>query len=67
MPVKPTPRSYSCPSCSWSTVFAPRSDALIIPPPSECPRCGAQDLIVKPATQVDLIADRLLSIVLGRS
>lgn len=67
MAFKPVPQTYSCPSCNWNTIYAPSSDALTIPAPKQCPRCGTGGLLVQPATQVDLIADRLLSIVLRRS
>ncbi len=67
MPIKPTPKTYSCPSCNWSKLYAPASDALFVKPPTECPRCGVTDLLVENATQVDFIADRLLNIVFRRS
>ena len=49
MAIKPKPVFFICPTCSWSKLFAPQSDALSELPPSECPKCGCDDLNVKPA------------------
>jgi len=48
-------------------IYAPRSDALLSPPPSRCPRCNSGDLLVTPASAADVLADKLLNMLFGRS
>ncbi len=67
MPVRPQPTCIACPACSWSMIYAPRSDALLSPPPSRCPRCNSGDLLVTPASAADVLADKLLNMLFGRS
>lgn len=53
MPVKPTPIRIECRQCGWSTVYAPRSDALVELPPESCGRCGSADLARSAANLLD--------------
>ena len=50
MSIRPSPRTYFCPSCHWSKTVAPRSDALM---PGEfftaCPKCGHGELETRDA------------------
>ena len=45
MPIRPPPRTFTCPACHWSKTVAPLSDALS---PGEhftvCPACGHSPL-----------------------
>ncbi|MDR1936592.1 MAG: hypothetical protein LBS49_13630 [Candidatus Accumulibacter sp.] len=45
MPIKPPPRTYTCPKCGWSKSVAPKSDAF---GPGDffesCPKCGNERL-----------------------
>ena len=54
MPIRPSPSTYTCPSCHWSKTVAPRSDALM---PGEffsaCPKCGRSPLQHRPAGAVE--------------
>ena len=54
MPIRPSPSTYTCPSCRWSKTVAPRSDALM---PGEffsaCPKCGRSPLQHRPAGAVE--------------
>lgn len=56
MAIKPAPVLFTCPKCHWNKLFAPQSDALIESPPSKCPKCGREDLEVKPAGLLDNLA-----------
>lgn len=54
MPIRPPPRTYTCPACHWSKTVAPLSDALS---PGEhlraCPACGHSPLTSQKASAVD--------------
>ncbi len=46
MPIKPPPSRYQCPSCNWSKVVRPQSDALTpLDYFDECPKCGEKELL----------------------
>ena len=53
MPVRPPPRTYTCPACHWSKTVAPRSDALM---PGDyfnaCPACRHSPLTTQRANAV---------------
>lgn len=52
MPIRPPPRHYSCPACSWSKTVAPTSDVLIAGRDhfDACPKCGHAPLDSAPAS-----------------
>lgn len=50
MPVKPQPMLIRCRQCGWETSYAPPSDALVMPPPQICGKCGSPKLDSKPAS-----------------
>lgn len=66
MPVKPLPKHITCPSCHWSTVYAPPGDALMYPVASKCPKCGNDNLVITEASATAVLADRLRTILFGR-
>lgn len=39
MPVKPSPMKLICRKCGYSMVFAPRSDAFVMPSCEQCGEC----------------------------
>ena len=46
MPIKPSPSQYKCPSCNWSKVVRPQSDALTpLDYFDKCPKCGEKELL----------------------
>ncbi len=48
MPIRPEPRTYRCPKCSWTKTVAPLSDALLEGKDvfRKCPKCGQAPLEV---------------------
>lgn len=44
MPLKPKPLHIECRQCGWTTIFAPKSDALLELPPETCAKCESEDL-----------------------
>lgn len=56
MPIKPVPVLFTCPKCSWSIVFAPKSDVLTELYPNKCPKCGCEDLDAKSVGLLDKLA-----------
>lgn len=50
MAVKPNPFYIYCSICKWPISSAPASDVLTpFDLPSECPKCGNDDLKIKPS------------------
>ncbi len=62
MPIKPQPELIRCPKCDWKIVHAPQSDALIEPRPDVCPKCGNEELEVKPAGILDAAISPIISL-----
>ena len=56
MPIKPQPMLIQCRQCGWQTTYAPPSDALLIPPPENCAKCGCAELDSKPASAAGVMA-----------
>lgn len=53
MPVAPkTPLQWSCSRCGWRQDAVMRSDVLV-PRPERCPKCGGDELVVKPTSFLD--------------
>ena len=61
MPIKPQPKTYKCPSCSWSKTVSPQSDALVAGFDffDECPKCGNKKLETSPANYIDVVVDKV--------
>lgn len=53
MPVKPHSVIYQCGKCSWKCIYAPLSDALLLPPPQMCRKCGSYELSSRAANALD--------------
>lgn len=53
MPLKPKPLHIECRQCGWTTIFAPKSDALVELPPESCANCGSEDLSRSSASIVE--------------
>lgn len=64
MPVRPEPVYYYCLGCDWRCVEIPSCDALMIRY-RECPRCQSRDVHHRKATTEEIIAERLLRLILG--
>lgn len=48
MAIKPQPAQIQCRHCGWKTLYAPLSDALVMPPPESCEKCGSEELDSRP-------------------
>ena len=53
MPIKPNPVRIQCRQCGWSSIYAPRSDALLELPPNACEKCGNTDLEYSALTRLE--------------
>jgi len=64
MPVKPPPSKLSCPSCGWSKVVSPASDALIggLDYFDECPDCANEELNSELVSQFEVSLERFKNI-----
>ncbi len=62
MPVRPSPRTYTCPACGWFKTVAPRSDALM---PGDyydaCPSCGHKPLESRPSNLAENVFENVSS------
>ena len=64
MPIRPDPIYYYCIGCDWHCVDMPRSDALMVRY-RECPRCQSRDLHHRKASTEEIIAEKLLRLIMG--
>ncbi len=55
MPLKPKPLHIECRQCGWTTIFAPKSDALVELPPESCAKCDSEDLSQSSANIVESV------------
>lgn len=55
MPLKPQPLHIECRQCGWTTIFAPKSDALVELPPESCAKCGSEELSRSSASIVESV------------
>ena len=55
MPLKPKHLHIECRQCGWTTIFAPKSDALVELPPELCAKCGSEDVSQSSASIVESV------------
>lgn len=56
MPIQPKPFRIYCKQCKWSTAVRPISDVLTeAEHPTDCPKCGNKELMIKRPSLVDKV------------
>jgi hypothetical protein len=65
MPIRSSAFTLECGRCKWSHTFSPRSDVLVVglDIQTNCPRCGAKELIRRKPTLWEGFSIRLKEIV----